>query len=337
MQKKEIFVGVDVSKETLDVAVYGTRSHIRISNNSEGFKQLTAWLKSLSIALDDCWFVLEYTGGYEYRLIQFCQSKQVQFSRVPGLEIKKSLGMQRGKNDKIDARRIGEYGYEKRDKLKVSTVCNAAITKLKQLLTLRSSFVNDRKGHEHRMKELMAMMDLKANDPVLKLYKQGVDFANKQIAKAESEIMKIIRSDKEMKRNFQLITSIPGIGSVNGWMTIAFTENFTCFANGRKYGAYCGVVPYDHLSGKSIKGKSRVSHMANKQAKADLGMAAKAAVNHDPELKQYYERRAAIGKHHMSIMNEVKFKLILRMFAVVNKGVNYVKKLEKKEDCLARI
>jgi transposase len=337
MQKKEIFIGVDVSKETLDVAVYGTRNHLRIVNNSEGFKQLLSWLKSLSVALVDCWVVMEYTGGYEYRLIQFCQSRQIRFSRVPGLEIKKSLGMQRGKNDKIDARRISEYGHEKSAKLKVSTVCNAAITRLKQFLTQRSGFINDRKAHEHRLNELLAMMDFKATDPLLKHYKQGVDFANKMIDKAEKEIGKIIKQEPSMNKTFQLITSIPGIGRVNGWMTIAFTENFSCFADGRKYGAYCGVVPYEHQSGKSIRGKSRISHMANKQVKADLTMAAKASVTHDPEMKAYYERRDAMGKHHMGIMNEVKFKLILRMFAVVNKGVSYVKNLTKQENFLAGI
>ena len=85
MQKKEFFIGVDVSKQTLDVSVHGTKNHIRIANSSEGFKQLMAWLKSLNIALCNCWFVMEYTGGYEYRLVQFCQSKQITFTRVPGL------------------------------------------------------------------------------------------------------------------------------------------------------------------------------------------------------------------------------------------------------------
>jgi transposase len=328
MQRKEFFVGVDVSKETLDVAIYGTKNHLKIANNSEGFKQLQAWLKSLSISLNDCWIVMEYTGGYEYRLVQFCQSKQVTFTRVPGLEIKKSLGMQRGKNDKIDARRISEYGYQKRDKLTEHKMCNAAITRLKQLLTQRSGFVNDRKAHEHRMKELLSMMDFKANEPVIKFYKQAVDFAIKMIDKVEAEINKLINANETMNRTYKLITSIPGIGKVNGWMTIAYTNNFESFTDGRKYGAYCGVVPYEHLSGKSIKGKSRVSHMANKNIKADLDMAAKASVTHDPEMKAYYQRRAALGKHHMAILNEVKFKLILRMFAVVNKGEVYVKNLQ---------
>ena len=325
MQRKEFFIGVDVSKLTLDVAVYGSKNHIRISNNSEGFKQLLAWLKSLKIALEDCWFVLEYTGGYEYRLVQFCDAKQITFTRVPGLQIKKSLGMQRGKNDKIDSKRIAEYGYEKREKLQQSKACNPAITRLKQLLTQRSGFVNDKKAHEHRMKELLAMMEFKANDPIIKNYKKAVDFAVKMIEKTEAEIKKVINKDEAMNRNFFLITSIPGIGNVNGWMTIAYTENFESFADGRTYGAYIGVVPYEHSSGSSIKAKSRVSHMANKPLKADLSMAAKASVQHDLEMKQYYQRRLAMGKQHMGIMNEVKFKLVLRMFAVVNKGTVYVK------------
>ena len=68
--------------------------------------------------------------------------------------------------------------------------------------------------------------------------------------------------------------------------------------------------------------------MANKPLKADITMAAKASVQHDPEMKVYYERRVAAGKRHMSIMNEVKFKLVLRMFAVVNKQEVYVKNLK---------
>lgn len=326
MKKEEIFIGVDVSKLTLDLAVYGSKNHIRISNDSEGFKQMQAWLKSLNIALKQCWIVLEYTGGYEYRLVQFCDSKQITFTRVPGLQIKKSLGMQRGKNDKIDSKRIAEYGYEKREKLQPGKLCNPLITRLKLLLTQRTSFVNDKKGHEHRMKEMQVMREFKESDPIIKHYNKAAEFAGKMIKKTEEEITKIINSDPALKRNLMLITSVPGIGKVNGWKTIAFTENFESFADGRSYGAYIGVVPYEHSSGTSIRGKSRVSHMANKSLKSDLSMAAKAAVQHDSEMKEYYSRRLAMGKRHMGIMNEIKFKLVLRMFAVVNKGSEYVKK-----------
>lgn len=183
MQSKEFFIGIDVSKLTLDVSVNGTKNHIRIQNNSEGFKQLQSWLKSLKIVAGDCWFVFEYTGGYEYRLVQFLQTKGICFTRVPGLQLKKSMGMQRGKNDKIDSLRIADYGYEKRGKLKEHKACSTAITRLKLLLTQRSGFVDDKKAHEHRLKELEAMMGLKKGDAILKRYQQAVDFAVKSLLK----------------------------------------------------------------------------------------------------------------------------------------------------------
>jgi transposase len=271
--------------------------------------------------------VFEYTGGYEYRLVQFLQAKAVAFTRVPGLQLKKSMGMQRGKTDKIDSLRIAEYGYEKREKLKRHKACPAAITKLKLLLTQRSGFVDNKKAHEHRLRELKAMMDVKAGDVVLRSYQQAIDFAQRMIAKTEAAITKLLNEQQAMNKTFELLTSIPGIGKVNAWQTIASTENFERFANARAYGAYIGVVPYEHSSGTSIRGRSRVSQMANKGLKADLSMAARAAVLHDEEMRAYYQRRAAMGKKHMSIMNEVKFKLVLRMFAVVNKGAEYVKNL----------
>lgn len=326
MQRKTIFVGIDVSKETLDLVIYGSKNHIRIANSSEGFKQLLSWLKSLNVTICECWFVFEYTGGYEYRLVQFCTAKQIAFTRIAGLEIKRSLGLQRGKNDKIDAGRIAQYGYEKRERLQMEEPGNATILRLRQLLAQRSGFVNQKKANEHRAKELLAMMDFKKNDPILKNYAQSVAFCERMIIKTEAEIVKLISSQEELNKNFLLITSITGIGKVNGWISIAYTENFKRFKNGRKYGAYCGIVPYEHQSGKSIKGKTRVSHLANKEIKANLEMAAKASIGHDPEIRSYYQRRQAMGKHHKSITNEVKFKLVLRMFSVVNKQEFYVKK-----------
>jgi transposase len=326
MQRKTIFVGIDVSKETLDLVIHGSKNHLRIANNSEGFKHLLAWLKSLDVAIGECWFVFEYTGGYEYRLVQFCASRAIAFTRISGLEIKRSLGLQRGKNDKIDAGRIAQYGYEKRERLQQNKPANAVILRLRQLLTQRSAFVNQKKANEHRAKELLAMMDLNKNDSILKTYAQAVAFCEKMIAKTEAEMQTLIASDENIYKNFLLVTSVTGIGKVNGWMIIAFTENFTCFTSARKYGAYSGIVPYEHSSGKSIKGKPRVSHFANKEIKATLELAAKSSVGHDPEMKNYYERQKEKGKHHKSIMNAVKFKLVLRMFSVVNKGESYVKK-----------
>jgi transposase len=325
MQGKTIFVGVDVSKNTLDIAVYGGKDHIRVSNNSEGFKHLVAFLKSLGIALADCWFVFEYTGGYEYRLMQFCVTKKVRYCRISGLEIKRSLGLQRGKNDKIDAMRIAVYGHEKQNRLKPDPACNSAVERLKHLLHQRSNFVKARKADEHRASEIQGMYGLKDSDPMLKRYRQTAAHNAKMIEQTENEMIELIDAYEALKKNYNLLTSICGIGPVNAWTMIACTSNFERFANARKFGAYCGVVPYEQSSGV-FRGKGRVSHLSNHQVKAVLHMAARASVQHDPEMRVFYDRRQILGKHHMGIMNEVMFKLVLRIFAVVRKQEKFVEK-----------
>ena len=106
-------------------------------------------------------------------------------------------------------------------------------------------------------------------------------------------------------------------------MTIAYTENFTSFPSSRSYAVYVGVIPFDHSSGTSIKGRKRVSHLANKELKSELTQAAKSAMQWDKELKEYASRKLE-KKDYGVVVNNVKFKLILRMFAVVKRGTKYV-------------
>ena len=111
-------------------------------------------------------------------------------------------------------------------------------------------------------------------------------------------------------------------------MTLAYTENFISFTNPRPYAVYVGVVPFEHTSGTSIKGRKRVSHLAHKEIKQELNQAAKTAIIHDPELKAYAERKLK-SKDYALVLNNVKFKLILRMFALVKRGENYVENYKR--------
>ncbi len=106
-------------------------------------------------------------------------------------------------------------------------------------------------------------------------------------------------------------------------MTIAFTENFTSFTNPRSYAVYVGVIPFDHSSGTSIRGKKRVSPIANKELKQELNQAAKSAIQWDKEMKDYANKKL-LSKHYGIVLNNVKFKLIFIMFAVIKRGEKYV-------------
>ena len=328
MKKWKFILGVDVSKLTLDVHCSEPNLHIKIENGSKGFIILKKWCHDYQILLAESLIVMEYTGGYEYKLIQFCESFNIQFCRIPGLAIKNSLGISRGKNDKVDAKRIAQYADEKHKTIEPSKPLNKVIINLKELLSIRKRFVRENAGYKASMKERIAMYDVSKNDYIVKAYAQKIKANTTTIKKIETEMMNLINKDEKMKLNYRIITSIKGIGQVNALMTIAYTENFTSFDNGRKYAVYAGVVPFDHDSGTSVKGRKRVSHLANKELKQELNQAAKTAIIYDPELKEYAQRKMNV-KCYGIVLNNVKFKLIMRMFSLVKRGELYVENYKK--------
>ncbi|HEY4194142.1 MAG TPA: transposase [Mucilaginibacter sp.] len=323
MESWNVILGVDVSKLTLDICCAERNLHVKIDNCSKGFIDFKKWCKTNEISLKETLIVMEYTGGYEYRFIQFCQALPIAYCRIPGLEIKKSLGMTRGKSDQADAFRIGQYGEEKNKRLVPSKPLDNNIIRLKQLLSFRKRLVREKAGLESTVKERKHMYAIKKADTVIHIAQAKIKANKKYIIQVEQDIMEVIKTNEQMLLNYRIINSIKGIGPINAWMTIAYTENFTSFTDPRKYAVFVGVIPFEHTSGTSVKGRKRVSHLAHKGLKNELNQAAKAAITHDPEIGAYAERKLK-NKCYPLVLNNVKFKLILRMFSLVKRKEMYV-------------
>jgi transposase len=328
MKKWQFTLGVDVSKNTLDIHCSELNQHIQIQNGSEGFKLFLKWCKTHQIAIQECVIIMEYTGGYEYKFIQFCEAKNIPYSRIPGLAIKRSVGITRGKNDRVDAARIAQYGEEKHKTIQLSKPWNKAIMQLKEMLGLRKRIVREKAGYMGTLKERKHMFPDLKQDSLCKIYELKIKQNEKLIEQLDQELLDFVESHPEIKFNYELLTSIRGIGMVNALMTIGYTENFECFPNARSYAVYVGVVPFDYSSGTSIKGRKKVSPIANKELKQELTQAARSAIQWDPELREYALRKM-INKCYNVVLNNVKFKLILRMFAVVKKQTKYVDNYQK--------
>ncbi|MDA3614815.1 transposase, partial [Polluticaenibacter yanchengensis] len=145
----------------------------------------------------------------------------------------------------------------------------------------------------------------------------------KQIEKIEVEIMSIINSDEVLKRNYEILLSIKGVGPVNAMMTLAYTENFSAFKTAREYASYVGVAPFEHSSGTSIKGKTRTSKLRRSDLKSELTMAARSAKQWNKDLATYAQRIKP-NKHIGIVINNVAFKLICLMFSLVKRNELYV-------------
>jgi len=328
MKNWNVILGVDVSKLTLDICWAEGNLYLKIDNCTKGFNTFRKWCKIHEIDLKETLIVMEYTGGYEYRFIQFCQSLSIPFCRVPGLEIKQSMGMVRGKSDQVDSFRISQYGQEKSKRLVPAKPLNDTILALRQLLSFRKRLVRENAGWISTVKERKHMYPLKKVDTITHTAMAKIKANNKYISQAEQEITEIIKSDDTWLLSYRIISSIKGIGKVNAWMTLAFTENFTSFTDPRKYAVYVGVIPFEHTSGTSVKGRKRVSHLAHKELKQELNQAAKTAMVHDPEIRAYADRKLK-DKSYSLVLNNIKFKLILRMFALIKRGESYVENYQR--------
>jgi len=318
-------VGIDVSKLTIDVVIHQNKNYRKFENTNKGFRILCKWALSHSKAKkENLLFVFEHTGLYSHQLAVYLSKKEFSFSIVPGLEIKRSLGIARGKDDKIDAAKIARYAYRLRDEISLTSLASDEIQSIKNFLTLRDRMVRQRAGYKTSLKEMKRVLTVKNNTLLFSSQQKVITNFDKQIAKIEEHIESIILNNKKLKEQYSLILSISGVGPQTAQNIIAATSGFTKFKNSRCFASYCGIAPFPNSSGTSIRGRTKVSHLANKKIKSLLDLAAKSAIQHNPEMKAYYNKRIEEGKDKRSTINIIRNKLVSRIFAVVNRRTPYV-------------
>lgn len=319
-------LGIDVSKKTIDVALFSTKATKQFDNENKGFKAFLKWVNQVAkVNIDQIIICFEHTGIYSFPLAQFLDNKDIRFSMVPAIEIKRSMGLVRGKNDIVDAIRIAEYAYLRRDFLKPYEMPSKNMRHLQKLISTRDKLVKQKAGYLADYKECKSILKAQNSKFVLEIHQKMIHYLNKQVLALEKEIKALIKSDQEMNEIYKLITSVYGIGLILASNFIVMTNCFTSFDSSRKFACYAGIAPFERQSGTSLMAKSKVNHNANKKMKALLNMAAFSAVQSDPELRLYYQKRIEKGKSKMSTMNIVRNKIVHRVFAVVKRGTPYVK------------
>lgn len=334
---KRFFIGIDVSKKTIDVAFItlmdGQRSepswHL-FDNTDTGLHAMKIWLTDMQVTLDaDTIIVIENTGLYHRRLVSFCNKHQIQLCIENGAQVKWSLGIARGKSDKVDSRRLATYALRFIDRLKPAAALHEGIQAIKDLITLRNRHITQLSALRTNLKELKSTSDPVAVKELEKIHMPLMKSLKQTILKIEKAIVKKIQTNDLTKKQYSLLLSIPCIGPVTAAYLIACSNAFTLCDNGKQLACYCGVVPFEYQSGISIKGKHRVHKMANKNLKALLHLCAVSSLRYVKELRDYYDRKVLEGKHKMSVINAIRNKLVLRVFAVIKSGEPFVNNYAK--------
>jgi transposase len=287
-------------------------------------KQLHKWLKGHGVLFNEnSLLVIENTGVYHRLLWAYCSQHNLPIHIGNAAHIKWSFGIARGKNDVIDSQRLCIYAYKHADELKATPQLNPVFMKLKDLLSARSKLVSQLQTIKKYLKELSLSNEPAVQKLMTKAHKAALDGLKKSIVAIEDQLQTILKEDQQIRTNYQLLLTIPGVGHLTALYIICCTNNFITKVSGKQLASYAGVVPFEHKSGTSIKGRNRVHKMANKELKCMLHLCALTAIRSYPEFKHYFDRKRSEGKHSMSVLNAIKNKIVLRVVAVVNKQKPY--------------
>jgi len=322
------YVGIDVSKLTLDVTVLyvcndtENMDYYKIENTEKSIDWFVK-KKLCNISPEKILFCFEDTGIYSFPLAYYMNDHGLLYWQVPSVEIKRSKGITRGKNDKIDSKDIAFYAYTHMHKFRPSSMSAKSIQQLRLLFTEREKVLKAlalfRTTSEN--KDFVAKEVFNA---VVSANKSMMNQLGKTLKSIEEKMHSIIASEDELNRQYRLVTSIPGIGMQTAIYLLIVTKGFDCFDNWRQLACYAGVAPFPYESGTSVKKRTQVHHFADKKLKSLLNLCAVVAVRHDKELKTYYERKVNEGKVKMLVINNVRCKLLARVFAIINRQSAFV-------------
>ena len=325
------FIGIDVSKPFFDASLMAVVNHVKqtvetakFDNSIAGMKLFEKWLKLHKVTMNEySMVVIENTGIYHRLLWAFCSKKHLPIHIGNAAHIKWSFGIARGKNDKVDSIRLCNYTYKESDTLKATGALDPHLLQLKDFISARTKLLKQITSIKVSANELEGINDKSHQKLITQSLKSAIDGITKSISNIEEQIKKIIAANQGFKRSYDLLISIPGIGHVTAVYLIGCTANFAGNPSGKQLACYAGVAPFEHSSGISIKGKTRVHRMANKDLKKLLHLCALSVIQYNEEFKVYYHRKKDEGKHSMSILNAVRNKIALRVAAVIKNQTPY--------------
>lgn len=333
--KSYLLIGIDISKAILDVCVISPSNtsdihYHQFCNNLKGFNELMKWLKQKSeaVVIEDWRVCMENTGIYSLELNCFFHEKGIWQSMENALQIKRSMGVVRGKTDKADSKTIALYAYRFSDKLKPYILPGRTLLRLRALFAQRERLVSMHSQLLVGGQSMNAYPKELVND-IQKQNKTLLNNLAKQIKAIDKLLKECLQQDEDLRGKAKLIQSVPGVGQQTAVYLLLVSRGMTSFATAREFACYSGCAPFEYLSGTSIRGKTKVHYIANRKMKTLLHMAAMNAVTFNEELKAYYQRKVSEGKNPMSVLNAVRFKLICRIFSVIRRNEAFQKDYKK--------
>ena len=312
MDKYNEIYGVDISKDVFDV-MNSKGKYVKLSNDESGFKKLVKTIEKDSL------IVMEATGYYHYCLAQYLYHKGYLVSVVNPLSVKRFIQMKLSKikTDKSDAKAICEYACVNEVPLYTGKNKNQAeciqILRMLEVYTKQSTAL---KNKEHGEKTLG-----KPSKIVYHSLNRMLKSIKREVQVLEKRLLELVK--EEQQDQLTLLKSIPGMGVKTAMMLIVMTDGFERFENSKQLCSYIGITPTIRQSGSSVRGRSRISKMGNRQLRSLLFLCSFSAYKYNKSCKDLFDRIVAKGKSKKLALIAVSNKLLKQAFAIVKSGLPY--------------
>ena len=311
-------IGIDVSKKTLDVCVlFNEKVRRKVFGNDEvGFKDLISWISN-----KDSHICMESTGCYSQGIAEFLYDLGYKVSIVNPLQIKafRTSKLVRQKTDKSDAEVIARFCLQNNPSLWHPKSCES-----KELREINSR-INSLKEELGR---LTNFLEKKHNNDVVRdsIYEE-IDFIKRSIQRLEIEANKIIESNDRLKKQYNLLSNIKGIGPKTALTILADMPDVSNFKTAKQYACFVGVAPSHFQSGTSINRKAHISRLGSRKIRKTLYMSAIVVKNHNEYFRNWVDKLKNRGKQPKVIIVAVMRKLLHIVYGILKTNQNFDEKL----------
>ena len=325
MSKNVLYIGIDVSKLTLDVAITVDSKKIlsikKVNNNLSGFKALEDWVRKHSSKQNSSaiHFCLECTGVYSQDLVEFLQERNDFLVSVVNPAQVKAFSqtiLLRTKTDKADCQMIAMYCSI--IKPEVTVLATKEFKQLRELYRYLDCLKDKRSQEKTRVQSVK-------NPTVVTSIKETISYYNEQIKKIEKEIKNHIDNHPHLKEKVELLKTIPGIAATTAWMLLSEmnVEDGSGLLNPKSQTAHAGLSPREWQSGSSINGKPHICKTGNARLREGLYMPAVAAIRFENYFQGFYLRLISNGKSKMVALVAVMRKILITAVGVLRNSTPF--------------
>ena len=328
MKKNAFYIGLDISKADFAASIYQTPGQAMITkeaipNDPKGFTLFLSWLKEHHITKSNCRICMEATGVYSQAIAYYLLFAGFPVSIEPPLKVKRAFDPIGHKTDPVDSKQIAEYAYRFQDELTAWKPKEEILEKIRQLLSVREQFTKQKTA----LKNAIHAYSLQSVQVALihKAHRETLAQIEKQIARIDKELAKLINQDPDTFQKVSNLKSIPGYGMLLAAHLLVMTDNFTKIQQYKRLAAFIGIVPYQHQSGTSVGKRAKIRHFEPMPSRKLLRLAAQSVATHDMTFRRYYLRKVAQGKAKALVLNNISNKLLKVACTIIRNNTRYIK------------